>query len=127
MFAVYLAYSGFRLRNAGPAGNNAREFIARRTPLDIAAMRARVRLIADADFRRCCGAGGLPCLSAGGSDRSDCRNLAGLAVAKEALPRFQRTSHHLAGGPYRVGDGARLESLNRMANGKIITGGRKFL
>jgi pimeloyl-ACP methyl ester carboxylesterase len=51
MFAVYLAYSGFRLRNAGPNGNNAKEFIARRTPLDIAAMRARVRLIAGADFQ----------------------------------------------------------------------------
>ena len=51
MFAIYLAYSGFRLRNAGPSGNNAREFIARRTPLDIQAMRARVRLIGEADFR----------------------------------------------------------------------------
>ena len=51
MFAVYLAYSGFRHRNAGVAGNNAREFIARRTPLDIAAMRARVGLIAGSDFR----------------------------------------------------------------------------
>lgn len=51
MFSVYLAYSGFRLRNAGPNGNNAKEFIARRTPLDIDAMGARVRLIAAADFR----------------------------------------------------------------------------
>ena len=50
MFAVYLGYSGFRLRNAGASGNNAKEFIARRTPLDIAAMQARVRLIAGADF-----------------------------------------------------------------------------
>ncbi|HEX7861075.1 MAG TPA: alpha/beta hydrolase [Verrucomicrobiae bacterium] len=51
LFKVYLAYSGFRHRNAGPAGNCAEEFIARRTPLDLATMRARLRLIAEADLR----------------------------------------------------------------------------
>jgi pimeloyl-ACP methyl ester carboxylesterase len=51
MFATYLWYSGFRHRNAGPAGNCAREFIERRTPFDIAVMRARLKLIRDADLR----------------------------------------------------------------------------
>jgi pimeloyl-ACP methyl ester carboxylesterase len=51
LFNAYLAYSGFRHRNAGPAGNCAREFIARRTPQDIHAMQARLKLIASADFR----------------------------------------------------------------------------
>lgn len=51
LFAVYLWYSGFRHRNAGPIGNCAREFIDRRTPLDIAAMRKRLKLIRDADLR----------------------------------------------------------------------------
>jgi pimeloyl-ACP methyl ester carboxylesterase len=51
LFAIYLGFSGFRHRNAGPAGNCAREFIARRTPADIRAMRARLKLIREADFR----------------------------------------------------------------------------
>ena len=51
LFRLYLAYSGFRHRNAGPDGNSARDFVARRTPLDISAMQARLKLIASADFR----------------------------------------------------------------------------
>lgn len=49
MFKAYLGYSGFRHRNAAAAGNCAREFIERRTRLDIAAMEARLKLIAEAD------------------------------------------------------------------------------
>lgn len=51
MFKGYLAYGRFRHRNAGPTGDCPKEFVARRTPLDIAAMRARLELIAEADFR----------------------------------------------------------------------------
>jgi pimeloyl-ACP methyl ester carboxylesterase len=51
LFSIYLGYSGFRHRNAGHAGNCAREFIDRRTPPDIAAMRARLKLIRDGDYR----------------------------------------------------------------------------
>lgn len=50
LFRAYLAYSGFRHRNAGTAGDCAREFVERRTPLDLAAMQARLRLIAEADW-----------------------------------------------------------------------------
>lgn len=51
LFWGYLKYSGFRHRNAGTEGNCAKEFVERRTPLDIAAMRARLKLIAEADWR----------------------------------------------------------------------------
>lgn len=51
LFWAYLRYSGFRHRNAGPVGNCAADFIERRTPSDIAAIRARLRLIYTADPR----------------------------------------------------------------------------
>lgn len=54
MFKGYLAYGGFRHRNArasGAANDCAREFVDRRTRLDIAAMGARLKLIAEADPR----------------------------------------------------------------------------
>jgi len=51
LLRVYLAYSGFRHRNAGPVADCAKEFVERRTKSDIAAMRARLGLIANADFR----------------------------------------------------------------------------
>ena len=51
LFWVYVRYSRFRHRNAPGGASSAREFITRRTPLDIEAMRARLRLIAEADSR----------------------------------------------------------------------------
>lgn len=49
LFWVYLRYSGFRHRNAPGAACEGREFVERRTPLDIEAIRARLRLIAEYD------------------------------------------------------------------------------
>jgi pimeloyl-ACP methyl ester carboxylesterase len=54
LFRVYLAYGGFRHRHAqekGGRGNSACDFIERRTPSDMAAMRARLGLIAGSDPR----------------------------------------------------------------------------
>jgi pimeloyl-ACP methyl ester carboxylesterase len=51
MFRGYLAYGGFRHRNAPSKGDCAKDFVERRTPLDIAAMRARLQLIAEVDLR----------------------------------------------------------------------------
>jgi pimeloyl-ACP methyl ester carboxylesterase len=51
LFWVYLRYSGFRHRNAPGAACSGQEFVERRTPLDIAAIRARLRLIAESDLR----------------------------------------------------------------------------
>jgi pimeloyl-ACP methyl ester carboxylesterase len=51
LFSAYLRYSTFRHRNAAANATSGREFIDRRTPEDIAAMRARLRLIASFDAR----------------------------------------------------------------------------
>lgn len=51
LFWAYLRYSTFRHRNAAANANSGREFIERRSPEDIAAMRARLRLIAGSDPR----------------------------------------------------------------------------
>ena len=51
LFWIYVRYSGFRYRNAPGSANSAREFVERRNPLDIAAIRHRLRLIADYDPR----------------------------------------------------------------------------
>jgi pimeloyl-ACP methyl ester carboxylesterase len=51
LFWTYLRYSRFRHRNAAGNANSARAFIDRRTPEDLAAMRARLRLIAGFDAR----------------------------------------------------------------------------
>ena len=51
LFWLYLHYSGFRHRNAPGATRSGREFVERRTPLDIEAIRARLRLIAEFDPR----------------------------------------------------------------------------
>ena len=51
LFWIYARYSGFRHRHAPESAGSAREFVARRTKLDIAAMRHRLRLIANYDPR----------------------------------------------------------------------------
>jgi pimeloyl-ACP methyl ester carboxylesterase len=44
-FAVYALYAGFRHRHAPETRSTIKEFIARRTPEDLRAMRARIKLI----------------------------------------------------------------------------------
>ena len=51
MFWIYGRYSRFRHRHAPANLESVRELVARRTPLDIAAMRHRLRLIAEYDPR----------------------------------------------------------------------------
>ena len=51
LFWNYALYSTFRLRNAPASAGTVNEFIARRTKLDIAAMRHRLRLIEQYDPR----------------------------------------------------------------------------
>jgi pimeloyl-ACP methyl ester carboxylesterase len=51
LFWVYIRYSGFRHRNAIASADTVHEFIARRSKPDIAAMRHRLRLIAEYDPR----------------------------------------------------------------------------
>ena len=51
LFWIYVHYSVFRHRNAPASAHTVHEFIARRTELDIAAMRHRLKLIAEYDPR----------------------------------------------------------------------------
>ncbi|MGZ8920615.1 MAG: alpha/beta fold hydrolase, partial [Limisphaerales bacterium] len=51
LFWVYQQFSGFRHRNSPGAACSGQEFVERRTPLDIEAIRARLRLIAGCDPR----------------------------------------------------------------------------
>lgn len=51
LFRIYFLYSGFRHRNAPGTADAVHEFLARRNPLDIAAMSHRLRLIVASDPR----------------------------------------------------------------------------
>jgi pimeloyl-ACP methyl ester carboxylesterase len=60
LFCFYIWYSSFRHRNAPESASSAHEFVARRTKLDIAAMRHRLRLIYEYDPREIAAAATCP-------------------------------------------------------------------
>jgi hypothetical protein len=98
LFWIYIQYSYFRHRHVPASAQTVHEFIARRTKLDIAAMRHRLKLMAEYDPRTVAAQAPCPVYLLAGADRS---HVARPTLPSKELPHLQSAPDYLARRPQR--------------------------